>query len=221
MNNNVLPIRKPELPTCLFGFEHINRYWDRNQKCYVAKILPGEFYVSRDVEKIATTLGSCVSACIWDCKKGVGGMNHFMLPLTEKEMHEVTWGNAKSNAKSNATRYGNYAMEHLVNEILKNGGQRKNLRVKVFGGGKVLKQANDIGKKNAEFVLDYIDIENIHLVSQDLGSNCPRKVIFDPLTGKVLMKRLRAVHNDTIVIREQDYQEAINTKPIEGDIELF
>lgn len=217
MNSNVSPIRKPELPNCLPGFEHINRFWDKRHNCHVAKILPGEFYVTQATEQIATTLGSCVSACIWDTHKGVGGMNHFMLPLTEKELHEVTWGNVRSDA----TRYGNYAMEHLVNEILKNGGLRKNLRAKVFGGGKVLKQANDIGEKNALFVLEYIDVENIRLVSQDLGRNYPRKVLFDPLTGKVLMKRLKAVHNDTIFTREKDYQTTIAAKPVEGDIELF
>ena len=217
MNNNVTPIRQPPPPMSLPGFEHINRYWDRAQKCHVAKILPGEFYVTKAQEKIATTLGSCVSACIWDAQKGIGGMNHFMLPLTEKELHEVTWGNAKSDA----TRYGNYAMEHLVNEILKNGGLRKNLRAKVFGGGKVLKQESDVGKKNADFVLDYIDVENIRLVSHDLGKDYPRKIIFDPLTGQAFMKRLKSIHNDTIVVREKDYQTSISTKPVEGDIELF
>ena len=215
--NNVTPLHRPEINSCIKGFEHINRYWDRNHMSYVAKILPGEFYVSRDNEMIATTLGSCVSACIWDEKSHIGGMNHFMLPLTDKELHEVTWGNEKSNA----TRYGNYAMEHLINEILKNGGLRRNLKAKVFGGGRVLKQSRDIGKNNADFVLDYIEIENIPLLAQDLGTNCPRKVILDPSNGKVLMKKLKAVHNDTIIVREQDYQQHISGKPIEGEIELF
>lgn len=215
--NNSSHTLKPALARCLPGFEHISRYWDRNQNCITAKILPGEFYVTKTNEKIATTLGSCVSACIWDERNAIGGMNHFMLPLTDKELHEVTWGNAKSDA----TRYGNYAMEHLINEILKNGGVRRNLKAKVFGGGKVLTQANDIGKKNAEFVLDYLRIEGITLLSQDLGDTFPRKVIFDPQTGKVLIKKLRTIHNDTIVVREKDYQAAIIHKPIEGDIELF
>lgn len=214
MKTNNLP---PKPARALPGFDHINRYWDRRHNLYVAKILPGEFYVTRANEKIATTLGSCVSACIWDEKMGIGGMNHFMLPLTEKELHQVTWGNVKSNA----TRYGNYAMEHLINEILKNGGRKKNLQVKVFGGGHVLQQSNDIGNKNADFVLKYIHIEELPLIAQDLGSNCPRKVIFDPITGKVLMKRLRSIHNDTIMIREQDYQKTLTGKPVEGDIELF
>jgi chemotaxis protein CheD len=210
---------KPHPPTCLPGFEHINRFWDNKNNCFVAKILPGEFYVTRNHEQVATTLGSCVSACIWDEKIGIGGMNHFMLPLTEKEAHEVNWG--QRNNAGDATRYGNYAMEHLINEILKHGGKRKNLRAKVFGGGKVMQSTNDVGKKNAEFVLDYLDMENIMILSQDLGNLYPRKLIFAPQTGKVLMKRLETLHNDTIITRETSYRDSIVHKPVEGDIELF
>lgn len=208
---------KPEPKRCIMGFEHINRYWDRLKQKYVAKILPGEFYVTRCDELIATTLGSCVSACIWDEIAGVGGMNHFMLPLTERQSHEVTWGNAQSDA----TRYGNYAMEHMINDILANGGLRKNLRAKVFGGGKVMRQLSDVGQKNCEFVLSYLSIERVPLLAQDLGSNYPRKVLFDPIKGNARMKKLRSMHNDTILVREKDYQKDIVKKPIEGDIELF
>ncbi|WP_317931040.1 chemoreceptor glutamine deamidase CheD [Halioxenophilus sp. WMMB6] len=201
----------------LSGFEHVNRYWDRAASVVVAKILPGEFYVTRNPEVIATTLGSCVSACLWDEVNGIGGMNHFMLPLTDVEASKVTWGNIVSDA----TRYGNYAMEHLINEMLKNGAARRNLRAKVFGGGKVLNQRNDVGRKNADFVLLYLHQEQIELVAQDLGDVYPRKVLFDPLTGKARVKKIRSMHNDTIINRERDYQQSIGTKPVEGDIELF
>lgn len=210
-------LKQPDPEKCLKGFDHVNRYWDRTRNCYVAKILPGEFYVTRENEMIATTLGSCVSACVWDEKSSIGGMNHFMLPITEKECHEVYWGNVPSDA----TRYGNYAMEHLVNEILANGGVRKNLRVKVFGGGNVLRQVSDIGKKNAEFVIEYIDEERIRLLASDLGDVFPRKVLFNPKTGMVMVKKLRNMHNDTITVREKDYQKSIVSKSIDGDIELF
>ena len=153
-----------ELKPCLPGFEHINRYWDRRHKLYVAKILPGEFYVTSDSEKIATVLGSCVSACIWDAQIGIGGMNHFMLPNTDKDHDKVVWGNVASDA----TRFGNYAMEHLINELLKNGAKRHRLEAKVFGGAKVLRQMNDVGGKNADFVVEYLKDENIPLLSQDL-----------------------------------------------------
>lgn len=204
-------------PRCLRGFSHINRFWDNNKKLFVAKILPGEFYVTREHEAVATTLGSCVSACIWDEGAGIGGMNHFMLPITDKRSADVIWGNVSSDA----TRYGNYAMEHLINEILKNGGERSKLKAKVFGGGKILQQMNDVGSGNASFVVDYLRTENIPLVAQDLNGYQPRKVYFEPFSGRVMIKKLRKLHNDTICDRETHYQDSILEESLEGDIELF
>ena len=207
----------PVLDDCLEGFEGINRYWDRQRNVVVAKILPGEFYVTRNPEMIATTLGSCVSACIWDSAAAIGGMNHFMLPLTSETSEKVTWGNVASDA----TRYGNYAMEHMINELLKHGASRHRLQAKVFGGAKVLKQMSDVGAKNAEFVRAYLLVENIPVVSEDLMDMCPRKVLFDPISGKVLMKQLQNIHNDTIATRERHYQADLRKVSVEGDVELF
>ena len=204
---------------CLPDFKHINHYWDKQRDKVVAKILPGEFYATRDNVVLSTTLGSCIAACIWDDKRGVGGMNHFMLPITEKELHEVDWGSR--GLASDATRYGNFAMEHLINMILKNGGNKKNLRAKIFGGGKVLKKMSDVGDRNIKFVLDYLALENIEIVTSDIGSIFPRKVMFEPLTGRAFVKRLDNLHNDTIVRREYDYRDRIDTEPTDGDIELF
>ncbi|ARN74979.1 chemoreceptor glutamine deamidase CheD [Oceanicoccus sagamiensis] len=208
---------KPRKPRCLRGFEHVNRYWDKHRKMYVAKILPGEFYVSREDKGITTVLGSCVSACIWDEVNAIGGMNHFMLPITVKESHAVTWGNATSDA----TRYGNYAMEHLINEILKNGGERHNLKAKVFGGGKIIANMSDVGEKNSAFVLDYLQIEKIPILAQDLSRDYPRKVFFDPTNGKAFMKRITPIHNETIFSREEQYKDHIAHDSVDGDIELF
>jgi len=207
------------LGRCLAEFSHVNHFWDAQREIVVAKILPGEFYMTTDQIAIATTLGSCVSACIWDTVAGVGGMNHFMLPITDKEVHEVNWG--QRGLVTDATRYGNYAMEHLINMILSNGGRRCNLRAKVFGGGKVLKKMSDVGERNIEFVLAYLSMENIPVENADLGSIYPRKVIFEPATGRALVKRLDNLHNDTIVRRETDYRSRIDKEPVDGDIELF
>jgi chemotaxis protein CheD len=185
----------------------------------VAKILPGEFYVTSNEEAIATVLGSCVSACIWDETKGIGGMNHFMLPLTDKDVDSITWGTRL--VPGEATRYGNYAMEHLINEILINGGSRRQLQAKVFGGGKIIANMSNVGLRNAEFVLEYLETEKIPLVAENLGEDCPRKVIFVPMTGKVYMRKLKSMHNDTILSRENSYGKSIFNKPVEGDIELF
>lgn len=207
------------IENCLPEFSHVNHYWDKYRGKVVAKILPGEFYMTREDVIIATTLGSCISACIWDERVGIGGMNHFMLPLTDKEAHEVDWG--QRGLASDATRYGNFAMEHLINMILKHGGRRVNLRAKVFGGGKVLKKMSDVGQRNTEFVLNYLEKENIELLGADLGEIYPRKVLFEPNSGRAFVKKLDNLHNDTIARRESDYRSSIDKEPVDGDIELF
>lgn len=208
--------QQPSVPkSCLPGFEHINRYWDRSLNAIAAKILPGEFYVTTTNETIVTVLGSCVSACVRDPVFGIGGMNHFMLPI------QGDGGSWEKKGLGLATRYGNYAMEHLVNEILKNGGMRKNLEVKVFGGGKILAQMTDIGDKNIRFVLEYIQTEKLNLLSQDLGDIYPRKVQYHPKSGKVRIKKLRSLHNDTISAREREYMRSISNSKQEGEIDLF
>lgn len=205
------------LPACLPGFEAINRFWDRKDQIYMAKILPGEFYVSNSDEVICTTLGSCVSACIWDQTMGIGGMNHFMLPETDTSVEDISW----SNLPSNATRYGNYAMEHLVNEIIKQGGRRNHLQAKVFGGSSVLRTNLQIGKSNCEFVLNYLDTDNIPIIASDLGDRYPRKLIFHPQTGRARVKLLKQLNNNTILNRESNYKETLSCQQVEGDIELF
>ena len=116
------------------GFEHIRRFWDPAQEVVTVKILPGEYYVSRQEEMISTVLGSCVSACVRDTRLRIGGMNHFMLP--EPAGERDSW----SSAVGRAARYGNDAMEQLINAILKAGGRRDDFEVKIFGlGGQIEK----------------------------------------------------------------------------------
>ncbi|MFW5442981.1 MAG: chemoreceptor glutamine deamidase CheD [Methylococcaceae bacterium] len=201
----------------IVDFVHIKRYWDKQHEIVAAKILPGEYYVTTENELVTTVLGSCISACIRDKETGIGGMNHFMLPETTE--HKL---NTSAEAVvGNATRYGNYAMEHLINVILANGGKRKNLEVKLFGGGKVIPTLGDIGLNNINFVLDYVDAEALNLVSQDLGDIYPRKVIYFPRSGKVRMKKIKHLHNETIALRETNYRSSIKDDPVESQIELF
>lgn len=203
----------PPLPEPIKGFEQINRYWDRHMGVPAAKILPGEFYVSAHGEMIVTVLGSCISACIRDKIIGVGGMNHFMLPFK----NDTTVG-AEVSA---SLRYGNWAMEYLINEILKQGGSRRNLEVKLFGGGQVLANMTDVGKRNIEFALDYVHKEGLKVAAHDVGGEFPRKVLYFPDTGAVKLKKLRTTHNDTVVVREREYYRNINAAPQSGEVELF
>jgi len=199
------------------GTEKTTRYWDRQREVYCVKILPGEYYYTGDREYIATTLGSCVSACVWDEKHKVGGMNHFMLPITEKEKDSVTWGSVPTDA----TRYGNYAMEFLINEILKHGGEKKEFKVKLFGGGKIIEGMGNVGQKNIDFVLQYIKTEGLRLISKDLGDIFPRKVLFNPVSGQAWVKKIKDTKSESLLAKERDYRQSIDTEPDSGEIDLF
>ena len=190
-----------------------NVYYDRTFDCDAAKILPGEYYFTRKDMLIVTVLGSCVSACIRDRVSGLGGMNHFMLPD----------GGDSSSPVSASMRYGTYAMEVLINDLLKAGARRENLEAKVFGGGAVLRglTALNVGERNAAFVLGYLRAEKMRVLAEDLNDIYPRKVYFFPRTGKVLVKKLMQTHNETLVKREQDYATRLRVQPVGGEIELF
>jgi len=203
---------RENLPSCWQEFNHINRYWDKHTGLSTAKILPGEFYVTGHNEAITTILGSCIAACIRDPIAGLGGMNHFMLPVSNT---------ASPVEESEAARYGNFAMEQMINDILRNGGKRENLEVKIFGGGRVISGVTDVGKKNIHFVKNYIQIEGLKLLAEDVGGNYPRKVMYVPKTGKVKMKKLLNQHNKTVETRDIDYFEKITHQPTQGEVELF
>lgn len=191
-----------------------NVYYDRTFDRDAAKILPGEYYYTGKDMLIVTVLGSCVSACIRDRATGVGGMNHFMLP---------DGGSDADSPISASARYGTYAMEILINDLLKAGAKRENLEAKVFGGGAVLRgfSSMNVGERNAQFVRDFLKVENIRVVAEDLNDIHPRKVYYFPRSGKVLVKKLKQLNNNTLVNREQDYANRLQTNNVAGDIELF
>jgi len=191
-----------------------NIYYDRDFDTEAAKILPGEYFVTKRDMVLVTVLGSCVAACIRDRVSGIGGMNHFMLPDNNRD---------SSDPNSTSARYGTYAMEMMINQLLKIGARRSNLEAKVFGGGNVLRGVvtANVGTRNADFALDYLHTEKIALAGQDLLDNCSRKVYFFPNSGRVLVKKLRTMHNETILEREQAYRNRLKAADIQGDIELF
>lgn len=194
--------------------EHLaeNRYFDRAFQTDAIKILPGEYFVSSSNLVLVTVLGSCVAACVRDREKGIGGKNHFMLP--EKE---------GSGVLSASARYGVYAMEILVNHLLKLGARRTSLEAKVFGGGRVIGSLSNsqVGERNARFVLDYLATEKIPVVAQDLLDIYPRKVYFFPANGRVMVKKLIRTANDTVVRRECEYQARLKLGCVAGEVELF
>jgi chemotaxis protein CheD len=199
------------------GFEETlspHLYFDREHNAEAAKILPGEYYATGREMVLVTVLGSCVCACIRDKVSGIGGMNHFMLPDS---------GQDRGNPLGESARYGIYAMEILINQLLKMGAKRNNFEAKVFGGGSVLRgfTVANVGERNAEFVLQFLKTEKIALAAQDLLDIYPRKVYYFPNTGLVRVKKLKQVHNDTIINRETAYKTRLHYSKLEGDVELF
>ena len=192
-------------------------FTDRKSGRTIAKVLPGEFYVTNQDETIATVLGSCVSACIRDPERGIGGMNHFMLPLGSEARAE-NWGVGSSAVN----RFGNYAMESLINAIVKHGGMKQRLEVKLFGGGKVLEVATDVGGTNIAFVEEYVTAEGLRVVSRDLGGDYARKLVYNPLSGKVKMRRLRENYVGYVASQEKELLQKKQEAPAAaGELELF
>jgi chemotaxis protein CheD len=179
------------------------------------KVFPGEHYVSdRSDEMLVTILGSCVAACIRDPRAGIGGMNHFMLP--EAGSSGPGWDTASSSM-----RYGNVAMERLINDLLARGGMRTRLEIKVFGGGNVLNASTNIGHRNADFVEDYLAAEDLPIVAHHLRGSLPRRVHYFPATGRVLLRELQRTEREALVENENSYKSRIEVEPVAGSVELF
>ena len=196
------------------AFSHIRRMRDNRFSHEIAAILPGEFFVSREPMVVYTVLGSCISACIRDPIAGVGGMNHFMLPKPTETAHD-SWGES--------TRYGSYAMESLINEIIKRGGLKSRLEIKLFGAGKIYEGNIDVGANNAKWVIGYLKSEGLAIAKTDLGDVFPRKVYYFTDSGRVLLKKIERLKNLTIFERENEYAEKIKQRaqqPVE-DVTLF
>jgi chemotaxis protein CheD len=181
----------------------------------VFKLLPGDYFVTRRDEILTTVLGSCIAACIRDPVAGVGGMNHFMLPTASLDSGAWT-GNA-----SNANRYGAFAMESLINSVMKFGGRRDRLEVKLFGGAAVIPGMSDVGARNIDFVRRFLHLEGLPVCAESVGDTTPRRVNYFPRTGEVLVRKLRLTSRDQLAAREKDYLSALTKEPVSGDIELF
>ncbi|MGO8695509.1 MAG: chemotaxis protein CheD [Rectinemataceae bacterium] len=182
----------------------------------VVTIHPGEFYATRKDAIISTVLGSCVSVGLFDSVSGIGGLNHFMLPGEMQREELIVNPNA---------RYGMYAMELLINELLKMGLPKACMKAKIFGGGSVLRlpdgSATRIPRSNVDFAFEYLRKESIPVLASDVGGLLPRKIYFFPRTGRVLLKRIGGAVAGLVEREEETYLEGILSSPGEGSITLF
>lgn len=184
-------------------------YYDAALQTEAIRLLPADYVATDQSVALVTLLGSCVAACLYDSARAIGGMNHFMLPGGSND--------------SSCARYGMNAMELLINDMLKRGARKSRLQAKVFGGGNVLNgfYSDPIGTRNARFVLEYLDAENIPVRAQDLGDVHARKIGFFPQTGRTLVKRLPSTRDDGIVDAERALYGRLTRTPSTGEVELF
>ncbi len=196
-------------------FGHIRRIQDTRFPYEVAVILPGEYFVSEEPKVVYTVLGSCISVCLRDPLLSIGGMNHFMLAAPSSS------GAGGNDGWVDSGRYGSFAMEMLINELLKRGAKKERLEAKVFGGGKIYEGNMDIGAKNAAWALDYLECEGMTLLKANVGDVCPRKVYFFTNSGKVLMKKLDRVVAQSIAKDEEQYQSKLQEAPVQSEVTLF
>jgi chemotaxis protein CheD len=203
-------LARPDEPAPVPGFEDIHRYFEFASGLWIAQILPGDSYVTRGGELISTVLGSCISTCMRDAAAGVGGMNHFMLP------HDPSGGPGASG------RYGLFAMEQLINALMKCGARRQRLEVKIFGAGRVLPGTVDVGGSNLRFVRRFLQDEGIRLAAEDVGLEVARRVRYRPRTGQVRVLHLPMTENAKIAAREAELESRLRrevARPM--DVELF
>lgn len=200
------PGRRPRKPGEASFF-----YFDHHFQFNAVKVLPGEYFVTGENIVICTVLGSCIAACLWDRTMNIGGMNHFMLP--EGDSTDVSG------------RYGSYAMEVLINEMIKLGARRETMQAKIFGGGQVMANFTtmNVGERNTEFVTQYLQTERIPIVSEDVLDIYPRKVVYFPVTGKAMVKRLAHAHPEVLVEQERSRGSAAQLAKTNagGSVDLF
>ncbi len=204
-------MRTPQQPDAIATRTYFDREFDKQ----AIKLLPNEYFVSGNDVVLTTVLGSCVSACIRDEFAGVGGMNHFMLPDDESP--------GADRMVSASMRYGSFALEVLINELLKAGARRERLEAKVFGGGAVLGNMTtlNIGDRNADFVLRYLKTEEIRVVAQDLRGPHARRVSYFPQSGKAMVRRLTRQDDLAVASSERALARDLAGKPPATRAEIF
>lgn len=179
----------------------MNKFFDITLNREIITIYPGELYITKKSELITTILGSCISIVLFDEQNSIGGINHYMLPAAPPE--------SKKNSGLPITRFGEYAIKTLIQEMINQGASLKNLKAKIFGGSNVLNfsskkderkkdvQKKDalIGEENINFARKFLKKIGIPIVSEDVGGVSSRKIFFDTTNYKVFLKRINSAEN--------------------------
>ena len=203
----------PSLQRLPFVVGTCNRYFNPGKGKWYVGLATGACYVTNVDDVLTTVLGSCIAACVRDPRRGIGGMNHFLLPSGEGHVEQFT---------TDVGRYGVHAMELLVNEVMKAGATRSELEIKIFGGGEVIDMHSDTGIRNVSFVKAYLKAEGYRIAALDVGGGFARRLEYSPISGVARVKRMEGKKAlPSVVLQEEKYRKDLSQQPTEGDIELF
>lgn len=194
------------------------QYFDSKFQKQTMNIAPGEFFASGDDIMINTVLGSCVAVALTDPSIKFSGLNHFMLTKTvDPEL-------IKSREKYfNLERYGVFAMEALINLLLKAGGRKSNFVAKVFGGSSVLETKSshlEIGKENIKFALEFLKTERIPIAAEDTGGVLARKIYLDVRDFRVKVRKIKKDQTNLDRLMKE-YKERLSGSEDSGRVVLF
>jgi chemotaxis protein CheD len=191
-------------------------FQDAQSGATLVSVAPGDHYVTDNPgEVVVTLLGSCVAACARDTITGVGGLNHFLLPTSDT--HDLAQG------ADEAMRFGDYAMEMLLNSIYRRGGVRGRIEFKIFGGARVLGGASmlRIGEQNITFVESFLKTEGFPIVARSVGGTAPRRLRFHPATGRAWVQELDKKSAISVSTEEENYRRKMARVQPAGDVEFF
>ncbi|XOV83185.1 MAG: chemotaxis protein CheD [bacterium] len=174
------------------------RYIHQATGATMVKVSAGEIFVTAGEELITTVLGSCVAVCMRNTRSGLGGMNHFMLPGSRSSMAEPNLANTH-----NSPRYGEYAMTSLIGALIDREDEIADLEAKIFGGAHVIELNSEIGRANISFAISYLKEQKIRVAALDVGSDYPRKLIYDPKSGVIRLQRLRSAYRGYVAQNER------------------
>ncbi len=203
-------MKYPSSPISLLGSENLDVYWRDKWQCFGVNIKQGDYCVTDQKVVITTVLGSCISVCLHDKQTGFGGINHFMLPTK-----------CDDNDMYRPFRFGAFAMEQMVNQLLKQGAEKDQLEVKVIGGAKMMGKLSNIGQLNIDFITQYINDEKLHLVAQDIAGDQGRKLAFFPSTGRLLVSRIAQIENQQLLATESKNFNKSEKLDSQHGVELF
>jgi chemotaxis protein CheD len=190
----------------------MRHYHDRDFNQPAIKLFPGEYYTCREDVLIVTVLGSCIAVCLMDERSQVYGMNHFLLPNSQR-----------TDSTQTVASYGINAMELMINSMMKLGAVRKEFKAKVFGGANVSVhiQQSRIGSLNSVFILDYLKAEGIPVIAKDILGENARRVCFFTGTGKVNVKKIPIDSTLSIISEEKSLSSTLTLDSKAGSVDLF